>query len=51
MDYKSHPGTRGRNRHNGLRMNTAQHVTDSTYQHMYGLISYAQTDLKKVKGL
>ena len=32
-------------------MNTAQDVTDSTYQHMYGLISYAQTDLEKVKGL
>ena len=32
-------------------MNTAQDVTDSTYQHTYGLISYAQTDLEKVKGL
>ena len=32
-------------------MNTAQDVTDSTYQHMYGLISCAQTDLEKVKGL
>ena len=32
-------------------MNTAQDVTDITYQHMYGLISYAPTDLKKVKGL
>ena len=32
-------------------MNTAQDVTDSTYQHMYDLISYAQTDLEKVKGL
>ena len=32
-------------------MDTAQAVTDITYQHMYGLISYAQTDLKKVKGL
>ena len=37
----SHPGARGRYRHNGLRMNTAQDATDSTYQHMYGLISYA----------
>ena len=32
-------------------MNTARDVTDSTYQHMHGLISYAQTDLEKVKGL
>ena len=39
------------NRHNGLRMNTAQDVTDSAYKHMYGLISYVQTDLDKVKGL
>ena len=39
------------NRHNGLRMNTAQDVKDSAYQHMYGLISYAQTDLEKVKSL
>ena len=44
-------GARGRYRHNGLRMNIAQDVTDITYQHMYGLISYAQTDLEKVKGL
>ena len=50
IDYKSHPGTRRRYRHNDLRMNTAQDVSDSTYQHMYGLISYAQTDLEKVKG-
>ena len=39
-DYKSHPGARGRYRHNGLRMNTPQDVKDITYQHMYGLISY-----------
>ena len=32
-------------------MNTAQVVTDITYQHMYGLICYAQTDLEKVNGL
>ena len=32
-------------------MNTAQEVTYSTYQHMYGLISNAQTDFEKVKGL
>ena len=32
-------------------MNTAQDVTDITNQHMYGLISYAKTDLEKVKGL
>ena len=32
-------------------MNTAQDVTDITYQHMYGIICYAQTDLEKVKGL
>ena len=36
-----HPGARGRNRHNGLRMNTPKDVTDITFQHMYGLISYA----------
>ena len=38
-------------RHNGLRMNTPQNVTDITYQHMDGLISYAKTDLAKIKGL
>ena len=32
-------------------MKTGQDVTDSTYQHMYGLSSYAQIDLEKVKGL
>ena len=32
-------------------MNTPQDVTDITYQHMYGLISYAKTDLAKFKGL
>ena len=32
-------------------MNTAQDVTDITYQHMYALISYARIDLEKVKGL
>ena len=32
-------------------MNTAEDVTDITYQHMYGLISYAQTDLEIFKGL
>ena len=32
-------------------MNIAQDVLDITYQHMYGLISYAQTDHEKVKGL
>ena len=32
-------------------MNTAQDVTDITYQHMYGLFCYAQTDLEKFKGL
>ena len=51
IDYKSHPGARGRYRHNGLRMNTAQYVTDITYQHMYGLTSYVHTDLAKFKGL
>ena len=30
IDYKSHPGARGRYRHNGLRMNTAHDVTDIT---------------------
>ena len=32
-------------------MNTPQDATDITYQHMNGLISYAQTDFEKVKGL
>ena len=32
-------------------MKTAQDVTDITCQNMYGLISYAQTDFEKVKGL
>ena len=32
-------------------MNTTQDVTESTYQYMNDLISYAQTDLEKVKGL
>ena len=32
-------------------MNTPQDVTDITYQYMYDLISYAQTDLAKFKGL
>ena len=32
-------------------MNTPQDVTDITYQHMYGLISDAKTDLAKFKGL
>ena len=31
---KSHPNARGRYRHNGLRMNTAQDFTDITYQHI-----------------
>ena len=51
MTLMSHPGARGRYRHNGLRMNAAQDVTDISYRHMYGLISYAQTDQEKVKGL
>ena len=51
LTLKSHPGARGRYRHNGLGMNAAQDVTDITYKHMYGLISYAQTDQEKVKGL
>ena len=42
---------RGRYRHNGLSMNTSQDVTDITYQHMYGLIPYAQPGLAKFKGL
>ena len=33
----SHPGARGRYRHNGLMMNTAQDVTDITCHHTYGL--------------
>ena len=48
---KKMTGARGSYRHNGLRMNIAHDVTDITYQHMYGLISYAQTDLEKVIGL
>ena len=32
-------------------MNTREDVTDITYQHMHGLICYAQTDLQKFKGL
>ena len=50
-DYTSHPGARGRYIHNGLRMNTREDVTDITYQHMLGLICFAQTDLQKFKGL
>ena len=50
-DYKSHPGARGRYRHNGLRMNTCEDVTYITHQHMHGLICFAQTDLQKFKGL
>ena len=38
IDYKSHPGERGRYRHNSLMMNTAQDVTDITCQHTYGLL-------------
>ena len=37
IDYKSHPGARGRYRHNGLRMNTLHDVTDITCQHRYRL--------------
>ena len=32
-------------------MNAPQDVTYITYQHMYGLISYAKTDFAKFKGL
>ena len=32
-------------------MNISQDVTDTSYQDMYGLISYAQNDLAKFKGL
>ena len=32
-------------------MNTAQDVTDITYQNMYGLICSTKTDLEKFKGL
>ena len=32
-------------------MITPQDVTDITYQHIYGLISYSQTDIAKFKGL
>ena len=39
-------GARGRYRHNGLRINTAQDVTDITCQHMY-----VHNDLAKFKGL
>ena len=34
-----------------MALSIVQDVTDITYQHMYGIISYAQTDLEKVKGL
>ena len=42
IDYLSHPGARGRDRHNGLKMNTPIYKW---------LISNAQTDLAKFKGL
>ena len=50
IDYKSHPGARGRYRHNGLRMNTAQDVRHYLSTYIWS-ISYVQTDLAKFKGL
>ena len=46
MDYKSHPGARGRYRHNGLRMNTRHYLPSYIWS-----ISYVQSDLAKFKGL
>ena len=43
-------------RHNGLRMNTAQDVTDITCQHTYGLFDVAKFEgllikIKVIKGV
>ena len=48
--YKSHPGARGKYRHNGLFLKSSRCHRDylSTYVRY---ISYVQTDLAKFKGL